>query len=459
MGGFWNSFYQGWEQGDKIGERNKKLGLEADIKKASEEAPQETAADVDQYTGQVLKPASFKYGDQVSSTQFTPEQIQDIKARRYADIYEKNGDVGTANVLRSSAQQMKLGKVQLETAQQQAKERQEVARLFKIKTDVDTGKISEEEGLQQLINRTDKYPDDGVTHSYVPIGNGMFKVTQHYKNRETGSDVGTFNDAFNKAHKWVSPETYKEVENNDRANKGLELQGKQVGIQQQQADETGQYHRGVLGVNRDELSHKIENDAGELEVKRANQKALENYYQRLGLRSSSGGGSSRVKGIGYIKTTGQPVEYSPEEGYYTRDENGKTQPVRDMRNFVPVGSQERVQKPEMSMTDKINLNKYVDEALLADPAYKQVKNDPNAVAALKQRIAAKLTGEQEDSTTPDYLGHAAALEGDTPAGLQQKPDWYRNTPAPEEPVVKQNIIPQGSRLGSVQIIPRNSSLR
>jgi hypothetical protein len=262
---FWDSFYQGWNQGDRIYERNRGLQQRAEFKKIAEENP----TDVSQYDGtefqddaekqggvwdaetqsfklpngeyvaptntptwdegtksyqnsfgQPLKPkAQFKLGNMTQDRAFTPEQVNEYKTNRYADVYAANGEVDKAMGLRNTAQQMKIGKVQLDNAELMAKEAASVRKLMDIQGKFATGEYTAADVMKNVIPITDKANGDGITHGYRQLEDGKIEVTEMRNDEIVGSKVVDVQEVLKRALKYASPTMFAQMtaqENSDR---------------------------------------------------------------------------------------------------------------------------------------------------------------------------------------------------------------------------------------------------
>jgi hypothetical protein len=174
----------------------------------------------DDATGVTTAPRTqYRLGDRTQDTAFTADDIAQHKLGLKADIYSNYGKEDMAESMRNNAssraaqaQQIKLGQVQLEDANLKLGYAQNEAKLFKIRHDLSTGKITEDEAMTALVDATDPMHKDGITHGFKKLGDGTYEVTQMKNNNVVGSQQGvTFDSAFGEALKYANPQNYKEA--------------------------------------------------------------------------------------------------------------------------------------------------------------------------------------------------------------------------------------------------------
>lgn len=392
--GFWDSFYQGWEQGDKIGERNRGLRQQAEFKKiagedqvdSSQYNPEDFTDDAEKASGtwseadqafklpngglqaptntptwdaatnsyqgaqgQSLKPkAQFTLGGQTQSERFTPDQVQDHRNNRYADVYAANGDMDKAMGVRASAQSMKLGKVQLEQAEMVAKEVKYEKDLRKIIGDRAMGKITDQEAINLAINISDKAGDPAQTFGYKDLGDGQYDVGMLKDNRFVGSETLNVDQILQKAYENATPtlraQATKAKQEQEIADRNFNENQRQFSenVRLKEADDTRQQTQfdATLGFNKEDAVEKKRQfglkfnlDQQEANSNAGLRIAQAGYYGRE--RGTNTGAS---KGVGYLTNSGQPVEYDKNIGYYTRGADGKPTPVTDLRTISGIGT-------------------------------------------------------------------------------------------------------------------------
>lgn len=334
--GFWDSFYQGFEQGDKIVERNRGLKQRADIKKAySEDQVDSSQYDPKDFTdeaetaggkwseadqafmmpngelqvatntptwdagtnsyqgaqGQSLKPkAQFSLGGTTQAERFTPDQISDYRNNRVADIYAESGDVDKAVGVRSQAQSMKLGKVQLEQADAAGKEANNVRKLMKIQAGLATGEIMPEDAIKQIIPITDKANGDGITHAYKMLEDGTFEITEHMNDKAVGSKIVNVGEAMKAALKYASPTMWAQMQQQENADRSFKQSGDQfntnVGLKREEMKTSGDQFQQKMDYQMVSDNEKRELDLQEMGIKNKVANAQIGYY---GSRADGGG--------------------------------------------------------------------------------------------------------------------------------------------------------------------------
>lgn len=457
--GFWDSFYQGWEQGDKIGERNRGLQQRAEFKKiAGEDQVDSSQYDANDFTddaekaggvwseadqafklpngglqkatntpkwdaatnsyqgaqGQSLKPkAQFTLGGQTQAQRFTPDQVQDYRNNRYADVYAANGDIDKAMGVRASAQSMKLGKVQLEQADAAGKEANNVRKLMKIQGEFLSGAMDPEEAIKQAIGIADKANGDGITFAYKPVGDGKYEITELRNDKVFGSKVVDPTTVLKEALKYASPTMYAQAlqqENSDKTYKAG----------RDDAADNKQYRNDTLTQNQAQFSSNLAAEKEKFdELKRqfGLKYALEaqEANSNAGLRRAQAGYYSRdrdtgnAKGVGYLTNSGEAVEYSKDMGYFTRGLDGKPTPVKDLRTISGIGTA----RPDKGIT--LDDRKKAEELLRMDPAFDSMPR------AKQDEVRNALLGITPEPT----MQVAPPPSADKTGGLQAKKplDW------------------------------------
>ena len=266
QGNFWRSFYEGWDSGDKIYQRNEELARRKAMKDAGQvdqevdtqykpeqleqlrdplelaggmwdegtqtyrmpdggnyaprEAPKFENGGYTTPDGQRVVPQNtYRLNGQTRSTPFSQDEIGDARLQRMASIYDQFGDPEKAQSLRANAQQLKLGKVQYDNAMREAEEAKNASSLMKLHQRYSAGAMNEEDFMSQLVDLTDPMYSDGVTHAFESNGDGTYRVSQFKNNRYVGSRVVTPDDAFSEALMYTSPKFYAQVVGEKQSNR------------------------------------------------------------------------------------------------------------------------------------------------------------------------------------------------------------------------------------------------
>ena len=259
---FWKSFYQGWDAGDKMYDRFQDMARRRDIGEASKtdqevgQVYDENAVDqirdpLEQAGGQwdeatqtykmgdgnsyaprqapkfenggytmadgsrVMPKTTYKLDGQTRDTAFTPDEIKGVRLQKMADVYRKYGDPEKAYGLESMADQAKLTKYQIEDAKTKADRAKALSTLQNIQFKVQTGQLTEEEGIQQAIKVSDRANGDGLTFAYEPTSNGTYKVTMLKNDKVAGAEEATFNKIMDRAMGYVDPDYAREIRARD----------------------------------------------------------------------------------------------------------------------------------------------------------------------------------------------------------------------------------------------------
>jgi hypothetical protein len=381
---FWDSFYRSWEQGDRIYDRLRGLQQRKEFADASKvDQVDESQYDAAQFQdeaekqggvwdaenqnfklpdgtsvaptntptwdestktyqngmGQPLKPkAQFRLGDQTRDTRFTPEEVNEARSNRYADIYAKYGEIDKAQGVRANAQQMKLGKVQYEQAALQAKQAKNLDRIMKIKQQVDSGKLSEEEGVSALVDATDAMNDDGITHGYTAVGDGTYAITEMKNNKQVGAKTANFNDIVAASLKYASPQMFAQMQQQENwqanFNQNANQFDKNYDLNQRKFDREGVQWDAEMKQKNDQfitgLDFKMAEHNDDLQMDRERLGVTDNYYKGIldsytnGTRGGGGRGGlgtpigGNDKGIIYNTPEGLQIRPYPEG--VTRDD-------------------------------------------------------------------------------------------------------------------------------------------
>lgn len=491
--GFWDSFYQGFEQGDKIVERNRGLKQRADIKKAySEDQVDSSQYDPKDFTdaaetaggkwseadqafmmpngelqgatntptwdagtnsyqgaqGQSLKPkAQFSLGGATQAERFTPDQISDYRNNRVADIYAESGDVDKAMGVRSQAQSMKLGKVQLEQADAAGKEANNVRKLMKIQAGLATGEIMPEDAIKQIIPITDKANGDGITHAYKMLEDGTFEITEHRNDKAVGSKIVNVGEAMKAALKYASPTMWAQMQTQENSDRTFKQSGDQfntnVGLKREEMKTSGDQFQQKMDYQMVSDNEKRELDLQEIGIKNKVANAQIGYYGARENNVGSGksqqiiGVSSDGKRILYNTPNGVIAEPMP-EGVTAEDLFPKTTGLRPDKG--------------MTVSDRLKLKEAVDAELENDPNIEALVKDPAALNYRKQQIKNQLLGIDDPITSAtDYTAMAAEIEGDA-APTPTKTNWWDKPPMKPQVQNGQQVSIGGGAKG--QIIPR-----
>ena len=453
--GFWDSFYRGWEQGDKIDTRNQGLRLQAGLRQAStEDQVDESQYNPEDFTdnaekqggvwsesdqayrlpdGSLQAPTNtptwdestksyqgsqgqrlsatpkFRLGDSVQSQRFSPEQVQEFRTNKMADVYSQYGEPEKAMGLRANAQNLKLGKVQLDQAELMATEAKNVRKLMKIQGDYISGALTPEEAIQQVIPIADKANGDGITFSYKPAGEGKFEITELRNDRVVGSKIVDPVTVIKEALKYSSPTLFAQMQQQDNWQKSFDRDGTQfdttIGLkrdeyklaQQRFEEDKKQFQQGMdwktaqhndnIGLQRDELD------------------SLNNFrVNSLNVRETLGAGKNKV----FVGTTadGKNAIYNTPEGLTT----GPLPEGVTKDDLFPKATGLRPER-DLSVTDRLKLNDAVRAELELDPNYEKIIKDPAARAVREQQIRNQLLGVDDPTSAPvDYLGLADKLE-------------------------------------------------
>lgn len=505
---FWDSFYQGWEQGDKIDKRTQGLRQQAEFKKiAAEDQAVDTQYNPDDFMdeaekaggtwdaesqsyklpdgsmqaptntptydeatksyqsaqGESLKPKTqYSLGGKTQDVSFTPDEIQDYRNNKYADVYAANGDMDKAMGVRASAQSMKLGKLQYEQAAMQAEQAKNVNAIMKAAQGVASGKRTEEEGLSDLVNITDPMNKDGITHGYRAIGNGLYAVTEMKDNKIIGTEELNYDQILRRALKYASPDQYNNAVNQENKDRDY-----LTGRDDRKADDS--YRGKVLDQSQAQFAEqqKLLNDKfiedkrqfGEkiaLENKEARSRAILQSAQAEYYRDGrGGGGAGKAKVLVGTTQDGKNILYNTVNGIVSEPmPAGMTK-----EDLFPKATGISPIK-DMTVGDRLKLNEAVNAELEDLPD--SVLEDPKALATAKQEIAARLLGiDNPTAQIPDYFGVAGEMEKE-PGGLRNsepkaKKNWYdRDQP---KPVIQngQSVTLSGNKDGA--IIPRGLQMR
>jgi hypothetical protein len=277
--GFWDSFYQGWEAGDKMGERFRSLAQRRDLGRAgkidqetSEQySPEQIAGLQDQAEqaggqwseqdqaykmpdgglqaptntptwengayqtgqGQMVRPTkTYSLGGETRNSAYTPEEVRMVRANKIADVYDSYGDPEKANTLRAQADQLRLGKVQYENAARQADEAKNVNALMKLQQKKDT--MTAPEFMNELVRITDPMNKDGITHGFKELDNGLFEVTEMVDNKVIGSKVVSPELAFKRALKYASPTMYQQITGEEVVERDFTFKQNRAAVQDHQ---------------------------------------------------------------------------------------------------------------------------------------------------------------------------------------------------------------------------------
>lgn len=237
---FWGSFYRGWDAGDKISDKFEQARKLRDIRAAAEASPEETIqydpaqfqdaaekqggvwSEADQAyqmpngelqvatntptydpntrsyqdaAGQTIEPLRkyAMYGN-VQAQPFTPEQVDELRQRRVADVYSKYGDVDKAMTLKNQINQNKLVQQQLESSGIALEQQRATNTYLKSYQEWMTGGVDDNEFLGKLNKLADGYKGKngewtGVTFGHEVLPDGKVRVVRMKDDKLVGASV------------------------------------------------------------------------------------------------------------------------------------------------------------------------------------------------------------------------------------------------------------------------------
>lgn len=471
--GFWGSFYQGFDQGNKMVDQFRERSRQREVMDAakvdqvegSEYSPEQIAqlnelagpkegetwdeasqsymdgqgnsravANVPQYEnggynvqglGQVQPKKTYSLGGETRDTSFTPDEVQAARAESIAKVYDQY-DPGYAGTLRSQAQQMKLGKVQLEESEMRAARAKGSLELNKIQMAVNGGTMTEEEGVQKAVQLFDKTIKDGRTAAYEPTADGKFKVTIHENDKAVGSDVGTFADVIEKARGYFDPEYEKESRARAERKERYSVEDKRNAAADARADKEAAFNERKFAEDTRrfglEYALKQQEAAGNASLRRAQA----GYYSSAAKTEGKARQVIGAKdGMVFYNTPQGVVSEKLPEGVTAEDLFPKTTGL----------------KPDADMSEEAGLFNQFKLGLITLEEFQAKKQD----IAINKSIG----------------GSLAALPEKPKSGLQGKQPWFnRGTPAPAaqplQPSNRVQYVPNGAKL--TDYLPRNATL-
>lgn len=446
--GFWDSFYQGFDQGDKIVERNRGLQQRAEFKKiAGEDQTVDTQYNPADFTdeaekaggtwseadqayklpdgnlqaptntptwddatktyqsaqGQSLTPKTkYTLGNKTQDVSFTPDDVQDYRNNKYADVYAANGDMDKAMGVRASAQSMKLGKVQLEQADAAGKEANNVRKLMKIQGEFLSGAMDPEEAIKQAIGIADKANGDGITFAYKPAGDGKFEITELRNDKVFGSKIVDPTTVLKEALKYSSPTMFRQMQEQDNSDRTFKQTGDQFSenVRLKEADDTRQQNQ-----FNDTLTFNKDKDTRDASIKREEIEALRDYRRATLASRNSGGGLNAVQAYGLQQ---QQLYDQGRNGVMADLESGKITEVEASRKLKIMGMKfgaagSPLQEPK-------------EDSKLQDARIKFITENPDASPAQLENFEMKIGIRKPLVYAPPAQQGALA-----PKGLQAKP--------------------------------------
>lgn len=308
QGGFWGSFYQGWNQGDKINERNKQLRLEKDAKNIYSQTPQENsvyspdqASQIDDYArngapsdatwvpdngdgtggyyekdgqrfdvgsrptvsadgtyslgGQQVAPTrNYSLGDQQQATQFSPEQIEAYRNTQMANRLAQDGNWREAAGLRAAAQQQKLADIQIQGAQRQETQSQAQDKLLQFARE--SANMSDDEFYANAAKMATSHGNDGKAFGWQKGDDGKYYGFQ--VDATTHQMVGkptplTRDSVIQQLYSYTSPQAFQQGVQNGLEQRRLGQGDRTLDQKDSEISQTGKYQTGVLDNQRQTL--------------------------------------------------------------------------------------------------------------------------------------------------------------------------------------------------------------